>query len=138
MDYKNGKIYSIRSHQTDNIYIGSTATTLTKRFSSHNSHYKQYLKGEYSYMTSFEILKYNDAYIELVETYRCNSSDELNKREGEIIRMTKYCVNKLIAGRTKHEYWEDNKDKLKEYKTEYREANKDQRIHERISSQERR
>jgi predicted GIY-YIG superfamily endonuclease len=44
MDYKNGKIYAIRSHQTDEIYIGSTTQSLSKRFSNHKSKYKLYLE----------------------------------------------------------------------------------------------
>ena len=40
MDYKNGKIYTIRSFQTDKYYIGSTCTMLSKRFSNHKSNYK--------------------------------------------------------------------------------------------------
>ena len=48
----------------------------------------------------------------------------LGKKEGEHIKNTE-CVNKLVAGRSVKEYYEDNKDKLKEYKKEYREQNKD-------------
>jgi hypothetical protein len=40
MDYKNGKIYAIRSYQTEDIYIGSTLQTLTKRLSKHKDQFK--------------------------------------------------------------------------------------------------
>ena len=34
-NYQNGKIYKIHSYQTDDIYIGSTTNTLSRRFSEH-------------------------------------------------------------------------------------------------------
>ena len=123
MDYKNGKIYVLRSHQTDKIYIGSTTTKLTKRLSSHKSKFKLWKNGKFPYMTAFELMKYDDVYIELLQGYSCDSKMELQKREGEFIRSMK-CVNKVIVGRTDKEYREDNKNKIKEYNKEYRETNK--------------
>jgi hypothetical protein len=113
MDYKNGKIYTIRSYQTDEIYIGSTTQTLTKRLSKHKADFKWWKKGKHRYLTSFDIVKYDDVYIELLELCPCENKMELFKHEGEFIRSMD-CVNKLIAGRT-----------FKEYLDEYREKNKD-------------
>jgi len=101
--YQRGQIYSIRSHQTDLIYIGSTIQPLHKRFYEHKSGFKT----EINY-TSKEIMKYDDAYIELIEDFPCNSKKELTKREGYYIRNTN-CVNTKIAGRTKDEWYVDNK-----------------------------
>jgi hypothetical protein len=112
MDYKNGKIYAIRSHQTEQIYIGSTTQPLTKRLNAHKA----------KNCNSKLILQYEDAYIELIETYSCENREQLNKREGEHIRANN-CVNKLIAGRTQKEYLEDNKELLKEKTKKYREEN---------------
>eukprot|EP00966_Prymnesium_polylepis_P323553 7379732-Prymnesium_polylepis.1 len=58
--------------------------------------------------------------IELIEEYPCSNRMELNRREGEWIRNTK-CVNKAIAGRTAKEYYEDNQDKIKDYREENKE-----------------
>lgn len=113
MDYKNAKIYCLRSHQTDDVYYGSTATKLSKRLSGHKGKYKGYMNNTYHYVSSFEIIKYDDAYIELVETYPCDTLDELRKREGEIIRANK-CVNKKNEGR-------DVKEAQKEYKEKHKE-----------------
>ena len=126
MDYKNGKIYAIRSYQTDMIYIGSTCSPLNKRFYEHKRKYKSYLNGNYRYVTSFEIVKYNDCYIELIELYPCNSKIELHKREGELIREMN-CVNKFIPGRTQKQYKIDNQDKIKQYLKQYRIDNRDKR-----------
>ena len=113
-NYQNGKIYCIRSPNTEQIYIGSTVDTLCRRFSKH--------KNSKTNQTQSKILfDAGDAYIELIELYPCNSKEELNKREGEIMRATLNCCNRYIAGRTNAEYYKDNIDKRKEYL----EANKD-------------
>ena len=43
-DYSQGKIYCIRSHETDLIYIGSTIQPLSIRMGKHRDSYKRYLK----------------------------------------------------------------------------------------------
>lgn len=113
MDYLNGKIYTIRSYQTDMFYIGSTTAPLTKRFSQHNCNYN---KNKHSNI--IEIFKHGDAYIELLEEFPCKNKNELNKREGELIRQHKNnCVNIQIPCRTPYEQqkeWaEKNKDECK-------------------------
>ena len=126
MNYKNGKIYSIRNYETDKYYIGSTCQTLTKRLSKHKSNYRDWQNNGKKYVTSFEILKCNDCYIELLEEFPCENKNQLQKREGELIREHKLnCVNIVIPLRTDKEYYEDNKDKIKLYKKEYYEDNKD-------------
>ena len=124
--YHKGKIYTIRSHQTDKYYIGSTCDALHKRLYNHRLHYKNYLNDKYLFTTSFDIIKYEDNYIELLEEYKCESKNELTKREGELIRKYKdEIVNYNIAGRTDKERYEDNKDKIKERCKKYNEVNKD-------------
>ena len=103
-NFQNGKIYSIRSHQTEKIYIGSTTQPLHKRFHQHKS----------LNCSSKVIMKFDDAYIELVEMAPCANKIELQRREGEIIRTT-VCVNKKIAGRTDAEYYEDHKEQTKQF-----------------------
>jgi hypothetical protein len=125
MNYQNGKIYTIRSYQTDDVYYGSTTQPLSKRLSGHKAHYKQWQKQNYNYVTSFEIVKYDDCYIELYENYPCNSKPELEKREGQVIRENDDAINRIIAGRTKKEYCVDNVDNKKIYDEKYRENNKD-------------
>jgi hypothetical protein len=123
-NYQNGKIYSLRSHQTDDIYIGSTTLSLSLRKAGHRNHYKRHLDGEYHFVTSFNITKFDDCYIELIENYPCNSRNELEKREGELIREMD-CINKYIAGRTIKEYREANKEAIAEYQKKYRDENKE-------------
>ena len=124
MDYKNGKIYTIRSNQTDNIYIGSTCSPLSKRLYEHKSSYKKYLNGKYHFVSSYDILQYEDAYIELLEEYPCENKEQLCKREGELIRGGSNCVNKRIEGKKDEDYlknyYKDNKEKLLQQGKEYR------------------
>ena len=117
---RTGRIYTIRSPQTDKYYIGSTFQTLSKRIGDHRSDYK----GNKRYMASYEILKYEDHYIELLETLECKSKDELRKREGEMQREHKNdIVNCRIEQRTRKEYLDDNKEKLIEQTAKYRKMN---------------
>jgi hypothetical protein len=83
---KNSVIYSIRSHKTEKYYVGSTYQTLAKRFSDHKRNFKRYLKSSGKYCASFEILKYDDAYIEIIESYSGLDRHYLFKKEGEYIR----------------------------------------------------
>ena len=74
--YQRGKVYKLISNQTDAVYYGSTIEdTLTNRLSGHRRGYKCWLNGKhYYYVTSFEILKYEDCKIILVESYPCNTN----------------------------------------------------------------
>lgn len=128
-DYKNGKIYAIKSKETDKIYIGSTCSSLKNRMCSHKSNWKKINGGGIVRTgTSCEILKYSDAFIELIEEFPCNSKKELLDREGEIIKNTPNCVNTQIQGRTMAQYREDNKEKLKQYSVDYYYKNKEMLI----------
>ena len=144
MDYKNGKIYTIRCHSDPSlVYVGSTASTLTRRMSNHRSHRSLWLQGKKNFITSLEILKYDDCYIELYEHYPCSSKIELHKREGEIIRELQ-CVNKIVPCRETKEsqkecrkkyaeaykikskqYYNTNRDKILENVANYKEQNRE-------------
>lgn len=128
VNYQKGKIYAIRSHQTDKVYIGSTTQVLSARLGSHVREKKYYEDGIINYITSFEMLEFDDYYIELLELCPCDSKEELHKREGEIIRTTPNCVNKYIPGRTNKQWKIDNKDILKEKRKQYNIKNRPNRI----------
>lgn len=106
-NYQNGKIYCIRSHQTDKVYVGSTTVLLSARMAKH----RWACKTNYKNPMSQHIIKYGDAYIELIKLYPCSCRSELEREEGKYIREMN-CVNKVIAGRTIAEYYEDNKEKM--------------------------
>jgi hypothetical protein len=110
-----GKIYALKSNQTNDIYIGSTIDRLCNRKAKHKNKYKRFLKNEYHFVTSFNIIKYDDCYIELLQEVNINDKKELYKIEGEWIKKTKNCINRCIAGRTRKEWGQDHKDKWRMY-----------------------
>jgi len=106
VNYRNGKIYCIRSLiRPDLIYIGSTCNTLSKRFSHH--------KTKSSTCSSKQIIDIGDSYIELIEDVPCDNKNQLIRREGQLIRSMD-CVNKSVAGRTRQEYKNDNRERINE------------------------
>jgi hypothetical protein len=120
-----GKIYSISSSQTKDIYIGSTTRPLMKRLIDHKSKYTRWIKGlNKGYCSSYKLLCYDDAVINLIKEFPCNNSTELAKLEGEYQKKIE-CVNMIIAGRTSQEYYQDNRDMCllnnKKWKTENKE-----------------
>ena len=114
-DYKNGKIYKLWSPEGDDIYIGSTTDSLSRRKAKHKTQ-----------NSTSQILfeKYTDVRIELLEECPCDNKEQLAKKEGEYIRNNN-CVNKVVPGRTREEYNEYNKEHLKEQKKEWYENNKE-------------
>ena len=124
--YNNSMIYSIRSPHTDKFYIGSTTQKLCKRFTNHKSDYNAYVNNTGNYITSFKIIELGDSYIELLERFDCEDKNELEKREGELMRLHKdLCINKIIVGRTKQQYRLDNIDKIKQQQRQYKQDNTD-------------
>lgn len=123
-DYQKGKIYKVYclTGGSDDVYYGSTIQTLAQRMTKH----RQGLTKKRKCNTSIIFNKFgvDNCIIELVENYPCNTVEELNAREGYYQRNNP-CVNKAIAGRSRKEYREDNKEDLKVKKKEYNEANKE-------------
>lgn len=91
-----GKIYALKSHLTDKVYIGSTIMDLKRRFSNHQSKYR-FMDGDVG--TAKELLNYPDVYIELLEDFPCATKKQLLEREGYWISSTYNAVNDYIAGR---------------------------------------
>ena len=58
--------------------------------------------------------------------YTCNSKEELNKREGEVIREIGN-LNMCIPCRTHKEYYEENIEQIKDKHKTYRQNHKDER-----------
>lgn len=126
-NYANGKIYTIRFYNSNEIYIGSTIQSLAVRFGGHK---RQKNTSIYYLVNS----KYNDnwdeCYYELFENFPCNNRNELCKREGEVTRIFMndanfICINMKIECRTRKEYKKDNPDMIKEEKKKYYERNAD-------------
>ena len=99
----NGKIYKIVTAHSNEIYIGSTINSLDERLQGHEQSYIKWLNSLRNYCTSYEILKYGDYSIELLEDYPCLNRYELNYREGyyQLLNFLN-CVNTVISGGKKY------------------------------------
>ena len=114
--YKNGKIYKLYSSSYDKIYIGSTIRKLSQRLITH--------RCKSNNTNSYLITKFKNFKIELIENYPCNNKKELLLREAHFIRLFKdKCVNKVVPCRTNKEYYQDNKESIKESSKNYRNVN---------------
>ena len=132
--YHNGKIYKIVDIGYNKCYIGSTTEELSMRMARHRAHFKLFLRdGKRSHVRSYDLFNeygVENCKIELIEYYKCDTLQELRRKEGEHIKNTE-CVNKQVAGRTQKEYREDNKDRVQtNAKTRWKniEENKDKII----------
>lgn len=79
--YKIGRVYIMKSPNTDKVYVGSTTKTLNHRLSKHKGDYNSYKAGKKTYITSIEILSKGDAYMEELETYEDITREELEREE---------------------------------------------------------
>ncbi len=122
-DYKKGKIYKIVCNITSKIYIGSTTQTLSVRLAEHRRKYKLFKEGKTNNVTSYQIIEQGEFDIVLIENCFCESKEELHRRERFFIESLE-CVNKNVPTRTKHEYYKENKDDIKEKIKDYYETNK--------------
>jgi hypothetical protein len=86
-NYTDGKIYKIICLTTGMIYVGSTTQPLCKRLAGH--------KAKTNRARSKKIIEEGNYIIVLIENYPCNSIEELNKREYEIIESTT-CINRKL------------------------------------------
>ena len=143
MDYNNGKIYVIRNHCNDMVYVGSTTQSLSKRFSWHKNSKNSKRCKHYQIYQAMNELDISNFYIELVEEYPCDNKEQLCAKEGYYIReFDSYNngYNARMAGRTKKQYckenkehiinksllwYEENKVKKKEYDAKRREEKRD-------------
>ena len=113
-DFRNGRIYRILNHIDDECYVGSTCQALCKRMAVHREDSrrdKNRHRPLYAKMNSYGVENF---YIELLEEYPCEHVEQLHQREGYYIRKFG-TLNKTIAGRTRQEYTEGNRESRREY-----------------------
>jgi len=120
-DYSKGKIYKILNTNDDEVYVGSTVNALSRRMAHHR--HEVILNSNqviHQHMKKHGVATF---YIELIEAYPCLSVEELRAREGEWIRQVG-TLNKRVAGRSKSEYYEQNREKhaqrCKDYNAKHR------------------
>lgn len=114
VNYQQGKIYKIVNNVTDDIYIGSTSKkTLAQRMSLHrfcvNKHPNLKI---YKCMNEIGVENFK---IILLESFPCETKDELRAREDKWICDMKPTLNTIRACRSSKEYYVDNKEKFSDY-----------------------
>lgn len=124
--YPIGRVYAIRSPNTEKIYVGSTFNPISKRFGQHKMDCKKNKEGKTHYKTSYKIIEAGDAYIELLEQYENLNREQLLKNEGEYIRKNRdFCVNRCIAGRSREDYKNENRELINAKAQIYKKKNHD-------------
>ena len=125
-DYTHGRIYKILNYIDNEVYVGSTIQSLSKRMAAHRADANKPMKQHRLLYTKMMECGIENFYIELIETYPCENMKELRKREGHYIREFG-SLNKRIEGRTLQEYdrerYRDNREKLLTRRKEYRQNN---------------
>ena len=116
-----GRIYKLISSHTNLVYYGSTSHSLSQRWSRHKSAYKQFLAGKGNKITSFELMKYDDAQIQLIEEVEFSSKQEMRDRERYFIegegKETR--ANKHLPGLSNNESCSNWRKKNPNYNREY-------------------
>ena len=122
-DYSKGKVYKIEpicEYDEGEIYIGSTTKDyLSQRFVKHRSDYIRWKRDNNKFITSYKIFdKYgiDNCQVVLLELVNANDINDLKAREAHYVRTLK-CVNKLTPNRTKKQYRDEEKEKIKERET---------------------
>ena len=123
--YENGKIYCIRNWVDDDIYVGSTTQALSKRMEKHRSDAKRGVKGKGKLYQIMNERGIENFYIELIECHKCNTKEELFKKEGEWIRKMG-TLNGQIQGRTPEQYRKDIVEQKQEYDKQRREDKREE------------
>ena len=127
--YSKGQIYKVCDKAYTKCYIGSTTVSLSRRMVQHRSDYKRYKEGQnQSYLTVYNLFDefgVENCKIEWIEDYPCTSKKELEAREGHH-QQENDCINKVVAGRTKQEWREVNRELLLTKQKEYRESHKEE------------
>jgi hypothetical protein len=116
-----GRIYIIRSPNTEMVYVGSTIQTLRNRFYRH--------KAPTNDSSSKIIIDEGDATIELLEEVQVENERELRFHEQQYLELYKHiAVNEYFAfgvdeerkKETYKKFYEEHKEKIIEYTKQYR------------------
>ena len=123
------RIYKIWSELGNMVYIGSTENELKIRFTKHKSKFKLgTIKETSKYL--FEEYGVENCQISEICAVLCETKDIRKKLEASYIkhwreRQEYKCVNICTPGRGDAEYYQDNKEHLKQIVKEYQTKNKE-------------
>ena len=130
--YQHGKIYRLVCEDS-HFYIGSTVTSLEKRFGCHLYSIKHRMYGgKYAHLYTIPI---NEIHIELLERFPCDTRAQLRKRENGHISLYKddpLCMNTYRAYREEDDkkrydaaYYRNNRESIQKASRQYYEENQE-------------
>lgn len=114
--YECGKIYKLVDQFNNTVYIGSTTLTLNLRMNAHRCDMKNEISSTCKELK--EKIGIENITIELIEEYPCETKLELEQRENFYIKNNEGIFNKVESGRVGlhyKEYYQQNKERIKEY-----------------------
>ena len=115
--YLKGKIYRMVNNTDDEVYVGSTCESLSRRKSKHKYRSQQHINQKvYQHLND---IGWDSVSIILVEHFPCNSVEELKARERYWIEQLKPSLNTYMPLRNFKEWKEQNKDSCIEKDRQY-------------------
>jgi hypothetical protein len=129
MDYQKTIIYKICCNDLSitDLYVGSTTNFIQRKY-GHKSKCNNEKDKKYNikvYQNIRENGGWNNWTMIEIEKYPCLDVNEATARERYWYEELQAKLNSIFPNRPKKEYYEANKDKIKETKKKYYEANKD-------------
>ena len=124
-DFPKGKIYMLRNSINDELYVGSTVSTLSTRLIKHKSE-STHARNGMPIMKAMRELGSENFSIELIEDFPCTNACDLHKREGYWIRHYNTYgsgYNALISGRDKKEWTKEHAEHVAEQKKNWQKDN---------------
>jgi hypothetical protein len=94
-----GRLYRISAPGCELVYVGSTKTTLAARLGRHRRDHRAFLKGDYHYVSSFDVLEHPGAIIDLLEESEFHDMQQFREREAYWIQRLPSC-NRATPGRS--------------------------------------
>ena len=133
VDYSNAKIYKIYNTIDDEIYVGSTCTSLSMRMVKHRCSAKQQRTQHYKLYQKMNEIGIENFFIILLKEFKdCQNKEQLRKMEGEYITELRPSLNHRLTGRESKEWFNnaENQERKKEMDKRYYWNNKEQRQEE--------
>ena len=94
-----GRLYRISAPGCEHVYVGSTKTTLAARLGRHRRDHRAFLRGDYHYVSSFDVLEHPGAIIDLLEENEYHDMQQFREREAYWIQRLPSC-NRATPGRS--------------------------------------
>ena len=129
MDYSKAKIYKIYNNVDDEIYVGSTCCSLSKRMAKHRCSAKRDQGKKNILYKKMNELGIENFFIDLLEDFpECQNIEQLRKKEREKMTELKTTLNYQTPSRTHQEWIEENHEHKKELDRQLYQRKKEERI----------